>query len=183
MTRGCRGLEASWPGGVVAGCKQPRRHRHQGARSCSGRASWRFCKLEVLQAGSASWFCKLEFLLAWQDGRMFLRQDGLRQDGLRQDGLRQDSLRQDGPLEVRFPKDTLPASRHFRRKIPEVETALQVSGHTRTKPRLCLYKLDKEVMEQSSNIDKRKGTKTLVGLAPRWSRGLWMTRGRSGIYV
>ena len=25
-----------------------------------------------------------------------------------------------------------------------------------------------------------KGTKTLVGLAPRWSRGLWVTRGWFG---
>ena len=47
----------------------------------AGSASWRFRKLEVLQVGSASWFCKLKVLLTWQDGRMGLRQDGFQQDG------------------------------------------------------------------------------------------------------
>ena len=86
----CRGQEVSWPGGVVAW----RSHGLVQATSPTspprvkelfrmyklevlqaGSASWRFCKLEVLKVGSASWFCKLE------DGRMGIRQDGLRQDG------------------------------------------------------------------------------------------------------
>ena len=75
------------------------------------------------------------------------------------------SLRQDGPPKVRFPRDTWPASRDFRRKVPEEETALQVSGRTRTKPRLRLQELVKEVMERSNNTDKIKA------IMKRWLQG------------
>ena len=84
-------------------------------------------------------------LAGWVSGKMGLRHDGPPAGWV----SGRMGLRQDGPPEVRFPRDTWPASKDFRKKILKMETPLQVSGHTRTKPRLCLYELVKEVMEQS----------------------------------
>ena len=138
---------------------------------------------------------------------------------------------QDGPLDARFPRDSWPATRDFKRDVPEGERRVKnfAAHFTKVARRLKVYELAEEIMEKSRTFDQArgivarwlrskvagdrhmiernllakdlkladdllylagtadtltemaKGSKSrLMGLAPQWSKGRFVTRGRLG---
>ncbi len=131
-----------------------------------------------------------------------------------------------GPGEARYPRETWPASREFRRVVPPEEVIASIVNAMQRYTGLRVYGLVEEMMDYSNDIfkikasmarwlrasinkkrqeavlaptlrylrlanklidlmgtietDKEVKSGKLTGLAPQWSNGRWITRGRLG---